>query len=57
MTMTASQVKTALEKLGHEVETMHVSVGNIYRCQDLDGSNWMYEQAFITKAERLLGQA
>lgn len=53
--MTTTEAKQQLEQLGHEVETMHVAVGNIYRCQALDGWGWMYEQPFLSKAAKFIG--
>jgi hypothetical protein len=52
--MTAPQLKTALEKLGLTVGTMHVSVGNIYQCQQLSEYDWMYENQFIERAKEYI---
>lgn len=39
---------------GCKVETMHVAVGNIYRCDVLDGLYWMYENVFLRKVTEYL---
>lgn len=45
---------TLLECHGHTIERMHVAVGNIYRCEVLDGWHWMYEEVFKRKATEFL---
>lgn len=52
--MNATEVINELENMGYKVDTMHVAVGNIYRCKELDGWHWMYENTFIQKAQELL---
>lgn len=41
---------------GLQVEKMHVAVGNIYRCEDLDGWHWMYELTCINKLNEYINR-
>lgn len=50
--MSTTQAKQIMERAGHTVDTMHVAVGNIYRCDVLDGWSWMYERIFIEKVKQ-----
>ena len=40
---------------GLQVERMHVAIGNIYRCEELDGWHWMYERIAIQKLQEYIG--
>ena len=52
--MTTSEAREQLELKGLKVGTMHVNVGNIYQCEELDGWHWMYERIFLIKAKEYL---